>query len=254
VLPAGLTLRQRGDFLVHLLKALTQQHHRPLRPLLTRHIAADAVVCDVGAHAGQFAKLFAALAPCGRVYAFEPGGYARAILERVVRWRGLRNVQLVPFGLSDQSGDALLFVPLKPSGIGFGLSHLGAAAAPRGGHCEPVRLTTLDQFAASERLERLDFLKADIEGWEIRMLRGGLATIARWRPALLLELNAAHLQRAGSGPGEAWDMLGALQYRAHKLAADGSLAAAPNFAGDGDYFFTVNQGALRDAACGRSSG
>ena len=66
------TLRQRLDWLRHLGVACFQQHHTELTPVFRPLIAPDAVVIDVGAHAGQFSKLFAGLAPQGRVYAFEP--------------------------------------------------------------------------------------------------------------------------------------------------------------------------------------
>lgn len=232
----ALTPRQRLTYAAHLFKALTRQHHRELLPLIAPHVGADAVVVDAGAHAGQFAKLFSSLAPQGRVYAFEPGGYARGILERVVRWRGLGNVSVVPLGLSDAPGEAELALPLKSGGsFGFGLGHLGGGAQARPAVRETVRLVTLDGFAAEAGLTRLDFLKADVEGWEIRLLRGAMTSVARFRPAILLELVAAHLERSGAGAAEAWERLTPLGYTAVRLG--GETRAAPGFAGDGDYLF-----------------
>jgi len=62
-----LTFRQKLTWCAHFFKAATKQHHREMLPLLRRYIGADAVVIDVGAHAGQFAKLFAGLAVRGHV-------------------------------------------------------------------------------------------------------------------------------------------------------------------------------------------
>jgi FkbM family methyltransferase len=231
-----LTPLQRLGYLAHLYKAVARQHHRELEPLLAAHVGRDAVVIDAGAHAGQFTKLFAGLACDGRVYAFEPGSYARSILERVVRWRGLGNVTIVPLGLSDAPGSAELTLPLKAGGgLGFGLGHLGAAANARATALETVRLTTLDRFAAETGLQRLDFIKADVEGWEVRLLRGAMASIARFRPALMLELVAAHLDRAGANAADAWDLLTPLGYAAWRIGD--SLTPANAFAGDSDYLF-----------------
>jgi len=58
-----LTPRQRASWLAHLFKAATQRHHTDLRPLFAPHVPEDAVVIDIGAHAGQFSKLFATMAP-----------------------------------------------------------------------------------------------------------------------------------------------------------------------------------------------
>ena len=224
-----LSLRARLSWCAHLWKAATQQHHRAYAPLFRRFVPADAVVLDVGAHAGQFTKLLAGLARGGKVYAFEPGGYALSILRRVVALHRLRNVEIVPAGLSDRAGGETLNVPVKRSGsMGFGLSHLGAEG--RASVAEAIALTTLDAFAAERKLARLDFVKADIEGWEMRMLAGGKAAIARFRPALLLEVQAAHLARAGDTPRAVWDFLAPLGYRAELVLPEGRgirLVAAP---------------------------
>lgn len=229
-----LTWRAKATRLAHFLKALTQQHHRALIPRLGPFVPDDALVVDVGAHAGQFTKLFAKLAPRGRVIAVEPGAYARSILERVVRLRNMRNVTVVPMGLSDAPGEAALHVPVKAKGsVRFGISHLGREE--RAPHVnDTITLTTLDLLAQELNLPRLDFLKCDVEGWEIRMLKGGMKTIARFRPALMLELVAASLARASNAPDEAWQLLAPLGYRAEFLQ-DGTLAAG--YSRPADYLF-----------------
>ncbi|MSP21242.1 MAG: FkbM family methyltransferase [Alphaproteobacteria bacterium] len=93
-------------------------------------LPADGVVLDVGAHAGQFAKLFAGLVPEGTVYAFEPSAHARSILTLAVRARRLRNIAVVAAALGDKPGEASLSTPVKAAGsVRFGLAHLGTAAA-----------------------------------------------------------------------------------------------------------------------------
>lgn len=236
----SLTFRQKLTFAAHAWKALTRQHHLEFRPLIAAHVPADGVVVDVGAHAGQFAKLFAGLAFHGQVLALEPGAYARAILARVVRWRRLGNVTVVPFGLSDAPGTAELAVPLKRSGsFGFGLSHLGADDSGREVRRETIDLTTLDALVADRGLKRLDFLKADIEGWEMRMLAGGRDSIRRFRPVIMLELVAAHLARAGDRPDQVWALLESLGYRGYRL--DGARPIpVEGFVLDSDYLFIPN--------------
>jgi FkbM family methyltransferase len=106
---------------------LTKQHHRELLPVLSRYIPKKGVVMDVGAHAGQFTKLFSGMVPAGHVYAFEPGEYALSILRKVQTLRSLKNVTIVPLGLGDQPTEAVLSIPIKKSGsLGFGLSSLGS--------------------------------------------------------------------------------------------------------------------------------
>ena len=218
--------RLNPGFLAHLFKAVFKQHHRALLPVLRPLVPADAVVFDVGAHAGQFAKLFARLAPQGQVYAFEPGSYARAILRTALFLNRLGNVAVLPLALGDRSGVARLSVPVKASGsFGFGLSHLGASV--RAAEVEAVPLATLDDAADALGIARLDLVKADIEGFELRLVEGARATLARFRPALLLELDDAHLARAGDTLAGAWDTLTALGYRAYEPTPARTPIAAP---------------------------
>jgi FkbM family methyltransferase len=226
-------VKQRWGWIAHVYKACAQQHHRELRPLLAPLIPADGVVLDIGAHAGQFAKLFARLAPRGRVYAFEPSPYALSILRLAARTNGLDNIIIQPLGLSDTLGTARLTTPIKRRGdIGFGLAHFGEADRP-GRHIEhEVRITTLD--LACGGLERIDFIKIDIEGWELRALRGGARTLARFRPPIFAEANHGHLARAGATPAQLWAFLQGLGYQASRDGAE-----APAYCGPGDYLWRV---------------
>src|SRR5205807_8264050 len=132
-------------------------------------------------------------------YAFEPGSYARSILRTVVWLHRLSNVAVVPIALGSEVRLHTLTIPLKSSGsFGFGLSHLGKPSERwRAVAQEIVALTTVDRVVKTLDLDRLDFIKADIEGWELRLLQGAENTLARFRPRLLLELSGPALARAG---------------------------------------------------------
>jgi FkbM family methyltransferase len=240
--------RLSGSFLAHLFKATLKQHHRALRPTLGGLLPPDAIVFDVGAHAGQYTKLLAAAAPRGRVYAFEPGSYARAILRVVVGLHRLGNVTIVPLALGAAAGIATLSVPVKRRrSLAFGLASLGAPQ-PRWAAVaeELVGVTTIDDAAAGLALDRLDFIKADIEGWELSLLRGAEASLRRFRPHLLLELSGEHLARAGGRLADAFACLEKLGYTAFELAQSGELvpAGAPH---DGDFWFLAKPDRRHDA-------
>jgi len=236
-----LTPRQRASWLAHLWKAITQQHHTALRPMFAGHVGRDAVVIDIGAHAGQFTKLFARMAPDGAVYAFEPSAYARSVLAPAVRFNRLRNIEIVPLGLSDHIEARVLHTPLKRhASLGFGIAHLGEGAAIERAVDQLVGLTTLDAFIIDRGIDRVDLIKADIEGWELRALKGGEETLKRFRPALYLEIDEACLVRAGDTPADVFGWLSSLGYRGF---ATPDLMPAPRHAGAGDYLFTAEQSA-----------
>ena len=210
-------------FLAHAFKAAFKQHHKEDLPVLRRIIPRDGVVLDVGAHAGQYTKLFAGIASDGFVFAVEPGTYARTILRVALAFNRLRNVAVLPMALGERAGTMTLTMPLKRSGsFGFGLSHLGDHDRAGEVKTEVVAVATLDEVAAALDLSRLDFIKADIEGWECHLLRGGRRTLERLKPALFLEMNAAQLQRAGDSLESAWSLLTSLGYRPNTASAGGA--------------------------------
>jgi FkbM family methyltransferase len=219
--PSELSIRGRIRYFLQILRYRRHQHHTRLVPALRPFLPRDGIVFDVGSHAGQFAKLFSAMVPDGRVHAFEPGSYARSILSRVLR-ANYPNVTVHPFGLGERDESLVLSMPIKQGGsYGFGLSHLGGAAAAGGQRRETVEIRTLDRVAAQTGIDRLDFLKADIEGWELRMLHGGRAGIDRFRPAILLEVAPASLARAGDTVDGLWAFMTERRYVPFFLSQDG---------------------------------
>lgn len=234
-----LTFRQRLGWIAHVFKAATQNHHPELERLFAPMIAKDAVILDVGAHAGQYSKIFARLAPQGRIHAFEPSSYALSILPHALNWNGMKHVTIEPYGLSDTPGSFTMSTPLKRgrAEVGFGLAHLGTDDDKRPMRVESIEVRTLDSFVEDRKITRLDFLKADVEGWEARMLIGGQGALARFKPMMFLEIVESSLARAGSTSADIFNLLSAIGYRAQKLNPDASLSDVPGFAGDSDYMF-----------------
>lgn len=78
-----------------------------------------------------------------------------------------------------------------------GESHLRPAKAE---NPTTVQLTTVDDFVAEARLDRLDFIKIDAEGSDFEVLKGARRTVERFRPTILLEI---HLLSRFGGSGAA---------------------------------------------------
>ena len=220
-----LSPRARLTWCAHLYKACVKRHHRELYPALSQLIESDFVIFDVGSHAGQFTKLFSRLVPNGHVYAFEPGSYALSILRPAIRMNRLENVTLFPCGLGDVSGEVRLSVPIKPSGsIGYGISHIISDDIQLikekrigwGYHEELIKISTIDEMVENQSIDRIDFIKADIEGWELRMLYGAELTLSRHKPTLMIEVDNSHLSRANDNSSILFKYLENFGYHAYK--------------------------------------
>lgn len=205
--------------------------------MIASHLPVDGIVLDIGANAGYMTRLFSGIAPQGHVYAFEPGSYARSILTRVVSIRGIKNASIQPFGLGDAETTLELHLPVKKSGsLGFGLGHIGndKNVDARATVSEKIAIRTIDSFAASTGITRIDLIKIDIEGWELRALEGGKRTLEKHRPVLMLEMVDRFLGRAGDSSQKMWDFLKALNYDIYRYNDQGQtdLLEAPIHEGD----------------------
>ena len=217
-----LSMHGKLTYLAHLFKALTRHHHQEYLPILNECLKSDSIIIDVGAHAGQFTKLFSALVPEGHVYAFEPGGYASSILKKVIHLYRLKNVTHINKGLGKQYKKENLNIPVKQSGsLGFGLSHIGNNTQDvRTTVSETIEIIMLDTFAENENLEKIDFIKADIEGWEMQLLLGAKSIIQKWHPILTLEINRRFMERAEDTPEQLWKFLSDNGYEIFGLLYD----------------------------------
>jgi FkbM family methyltransferase len=231
-----LSLRQRLGWLAHLGKAALNTAPIWLAREFAPLIPYNATVIDVGAHAGLLSRMFARLAPRGTVHAFEPSAYTLSILRAGLAWNGADNIIIEPYGLSDAPAKLTLATPLKrgDAEVGYGLAHLGTDDDPRAMRREEIEVRRLDDISAD--WDRLDFVKADIEGWEGRMIEGGARTIERFRPIFYMELNTGYLKRAGDSPDAIAQRLLGLGYRLRKQTGR-TFTDAASFEGDGDYLF-----------------
>jgi FkbM family methyltransferase len=179
------------------------------------------VVVDVGANVGFQTRLFAELVgPDGRVYAFEPDGTNFRRLSAVIR--GLRQVEITHAALSDAPGTLTLYPSPR-----LGVDHRTYPVAERVG-AERVPAVTLDGTLAPGTRVRL--VKVDVQGDELRVLRG-MRRVLDDSPDvyLLLECWPYGLGIAGSSVDEYEAVLRAQGFRVHlvegaRIVEQGSLA------------------------------
>jgi hypothetical protein len=86
-----------------------------------------------------------------------------------------------------------------------------------------VSLSTLDEYVASRKLVRCDFIKCDAEGGELAIIEGGARTLKALQPSVLIELNACTARRAGFDPRQPLVRLSQLApYRFERIQPDGT--------------------------------
>lgn len=175
---------------------------------------------DAGGSFGWYAVLLAqAVGKEGRVHVFEPIPRTVQVLEGNLRRNDCNNVEVHPVALAEAEGTMEVYVP--DIGVSGSLRLHDYRNRYETFAC-PVR--TLDRLAEAGAWPRLDFIKADIEGAEFALLKGAEQSLARWRPRLLLEIQADSTRRFGHEPGEVFRWLAERGYAGGHVTADGRLA------------------------------
>lgn len=171
---------------------------------------------DVGANVGQTTLSIKERFPHARVHAFEPVGSTFNTLEQNVR--ALDGVSLHRLALSDFAGRATMTADANSP-----LNRLldGAPATAAGAPLtESVATDTIDRFCAERRIARIDLLKVDAEGADLKVLEGGAEMLRDGRVAFVfaevgfkpddsghvhLPVLLDHLLRAGVEPYSFYD-------------------------------------------------
>jgi FkbM family methyltransferase len=186
---------------------------------------------DVGANDGIYAVFAASrVGPEGTVWAFEPSAREVARLQFNLDLNHL-SVRVFPIALAEVSGQANLTV----AGYEHEAHNTLGAFAYRGieaSGTETVVVRQLDAVLQDNPLQRIDVMKLDVEGAELRMLRGAISTLEHYRPYILFEVSEKSLHHQNSTREE---LLTFLQSRGFRLYSFDPLTGLPMAASPGVY-------------------
>jgi len=162
------------------------------RQLLGFKIDTDAVCVDVGANIGLYSIFFSGL--FNHVLALEANPVTAKVLEANIAVAGRHNVSCICRGVSDTSGEVVLHVPNNGN---FGWATLERNQSLPDSNKIVVQTATLDDILASCEFseEPVAFIKIDVEGHELSVLRGSSRTLQRWDPIVIFEMTGSALGR-----------------------------------------------------------
>ena len=184
-LPFGAWWMKRNDNLAETL--LTGSFEAAELAFVGRFLKPGMTVLDIGAHQGLYSLLASRrVGPTGRVFSFEPSPRERRALRLNLAMNFPRNVAVQALALGSEETTADLYVV---QGGQTGCNSLRPPEVLSSTKPVPVRVTTLDQWTAQNRIAHVDFIKLDVEGAELEVLRGAAALLqGRPRPVILAEV------------------------------------------------------------------
>lgn len=183
---------------------------------------------DIGAHHGLYTLLASKkVGPSGRVIAFEPSPRERKQLVRNVRINFCSNVHIEPCALGKEPARNNLYLV---EGGEDGCNSLRPPAVQSQTRTVPVEVVTFDAIASRLGVTKVDFVKLDVEGAELDVLKGALGLLqTAARPVLLVEVYDIRTQPWGYEAREIVEFLDRQGYKWFELLSNGSIRPiAPN--------------------------
>ena len=175
-----------------------------------RLLRAGDVCLDVGANVGALSlSMSHRVGQNGRVIAFEPGPLLFERLERNLDLSGAHNVEAHQIGLSNKRGK--LFWSLEEG------DNAGNAMLSSSGGDTVVEVQRLDDCDFISGLQRIDFVKIDVEGMELEVIEGGISAIKRHHPMMLVETLFSGDAAQDEKIKTMFDLLGAVGYESWEI-------------------------------------
>lgn len=212
-------------------------HHVSESIYLNRTLKNDMNFIDIGANQGEFSLLASKIIKKGKILSFEPLSSNVKKIKKNVELNNIHNIEIYPHGLSDKQGDLPIYTSISndEGGINDGLSTLYSSNS-KSTFEEIVSLKVFDDLFF-EKLDRIDFVKIDIEGSELFALKGMSKSLEKFKPQLLIEINDECFKSAGYSTKQLIDFLSLFNYKVFRLFRGNLIPHHGDFLVWGNYIF-----------------
>lgn len=216
-------------------------HHINEIIFLDNFLTSAMTFVDIGANQGEFTLFAASKLKRGRVIAFEPVSKQYSSLRKNIELNGFLNVETYQFGLSDKEGTFPVYTSISENnhhGKNEGLSSLYKSEV-QDTFEEEIQLKIFDIYF-KEQLERIDFIKIDIEGAELYALKGMESHIQKYKPVILIEMGEEAFNSAGYSIDDVLEFMRGHGYSLYSLNRGELRRQVEAFADWGNYIFKVD--------------
>lgn len=178
------------------------------------------VFIDGGANFGIYTVVASKIVgDSGTVLSFEPSVESFPVLERNVQLNQFDNVKLFNSALSSEEGTSRLYhIDNAPNSYS-----LNSDSRPDTTF-EEVSTETLDAILLCEDIEKVDFIKLDVEGAEEKVLKGANSLLVQSKPKVLFEMGSRNSSNIEGDPQGAWNYLAQFGYCFFMIQSDGELS------------------------------
>ncbi len=186
---------------------------------IKKHLKPGDYFFDIGANVGCF-SLVASLCvqENGKVYAFEPVKEVYNRLNENIELNRLNNILTINKAVYEKNTLLKLYLASQEN---LGMTSIKEHDAMSGNTLE-VEAVSLDSFVISNEINRVDFIKIDIEGSELNALKGMVNIIRKHQPVFLVEVSEAVLNDE-TDRNEVFNFFDAFDYDKFVISDEGTL-------------------------------
>jgi len=156
---------------------------------LIKHLKPGQIAVDIGSHKGAYTYWMSKyVGKNGRVYSFEPQLKLYNKLKKLIEYSNLNNISLYPLAFSSSIGKSTLIIP---NGYSSPSASIDRKITSNDSKIE-IDTTTLDDFFYKKNKISVNYLKCDVEGHELEVLKSGKKFLSHFRPIISIESEARH--------------------------------------------------------------
>lgn len=151
---------------------------------------------DIGANVGYYSTMLSNICgENGHVHAVEPVQLFQTVFTRNMQLFNCHNVTLHPVALGGEAGSIVMGTPMIDGVFRHGLTHVVEPNEDiTGMHTYQVNMVTPEELFIN--LNRLDFIKCDVEGYETILMPHFSEIIKRFKPLIQIELGSEEHRKA----------------------------------------------------------
>jgi len=180
--------------------------HPNSKALNSFNIKKPKIILDIGAHYGEWSFFLSKKYPDSKIFSFEPTLRSFNILKRNIN-KYMGNVAAFNIAL----GDIETYSYLNTS-KDSGLNHISKDKTEN-----KIKVVCLDNFINKKNISRVDFIKCDVEGFEMNVFKGAEKTIKKFKPIIFCEINPTMYFRYGINEKEIMDFFKKMNYKIYGI-------------------------------------
>jgi FkbM family methyltransferase len=168
------------------------------------------VLFDVGGNIGWFCLHLSKFinSTDSVIYTFEPVKNTFNQLEKNINLNQVKNIKVYNFALGEKEEVVNFYIPMVTGSVAACMTNLLDERC----HEESCLIKRLDDFVKKSSISKIDFLKCDVEGAELFVLKGGFESIKNLKPILFVEMLRKWSSKFNYHPNDIIFLLGRIGY------------------------------------------